>query len=150
MKDAIHVATMDVWSLIELLPRTFVKFVSGNQVKACASSEAQGIICPWELGKSDKSPFRYTIWLRPGLVTGMRHEWTCEAIEKEGMGLSYLEELAERNGQSLEEFVELMRDCSEESCYVDEDISSDIDGQRLQSELDTFGIIAPSYFRCSC
>ncbi len=80
-RDAVHVAVVPVMAAQVLSPGERVGLDGDG--KAMAKDEPIGIVDPflWE----DVQPGeRFWLWLTPGSITSLRHDWTHPAFEREG------------------------------------------------------------------
>jgi hypothetical protein len=81
-RDAIHVAVVPVTAGETLMPGDRVKFGFGDPDIAIRSlSKGIGIVDPF-LSVAVKAGERFWLFLYPGTVTSIRHDWTHPAFER--------------------------------------------------------------------
>lgn len=87
IRDAIHIAVVPVIADEELKPGTKVRLVDikvGLHDVAIAANERPylGVVDPY-LQSSVQRGERFWLYLNPGSIRGLRHEWTHPAFDKE-------------------------------------------------------------------
>lgn len=85
-RDAVHIAVMPVVAGEELQPGEKVRIKFGTTDVAMSAEyndDYVGLVdpflkCQWEVKVGQK----FWLWLRPGTITGLRHEWTHPVLDK--------------------------------------------------------------------
>lgn len=88
-RDAIHIAVAPVTAADKIAPGDWLKFAKvGDTENVCRCNETDGIgIADPFLTRVAFAGDRLWIYLRPGSVTSLRHEWTHPAFSAETMAL---------------------------------------------------------------
>jgi hypothetical protein len=81
VRDAVHVAIVSATASGVLMPGQWVR-IEGEHARASIPADAHGIVDPYLRTPVDSDQCCY-VCLVPGLVTGMRHQWECDAIDAE-------------------------------------------------------------------
>ena len=79
-RDAIHVAIMPVQVQGQAMSGDSVKFVGPHTVTRCTIGERVGIIDPF-LGVVVSHGDHVWLFLPPGSITSLRHDWTCPDVD---------------------------------------------------------------------
>ena len=79
-RDAVHVAVAPVFAAESLLPGQPVGFVAAGDVEhVCSRGEPVGIVDPFLKAPVRKGE-RFWLFLFPGSITGLRHDWRHPAF----------------------------------------------------------------------
>jgi hypothetical protein len=83
-RDAIHIAVAPVTAAEKLQPGERIGFVDGSMesVRGAPPESAMGIVDPF-LSEPVKKGQRFWVYLNPGSIRSLRHEWTHPAFEAE-------------------------------------------------------------------
>lgn len=84
-RDAVHVAIIPVVAAANMRRGDRVKLLPDNQIVKAGSGrpdDAHGIIDPFLPKATVKAGDRVYMVLLPGKVTGMRHHWKCEEVDR--------------------------------------------------------------------
>jgi hypothetical protein len=78
-RDAVHIAVAPVSSPARLVPGQHVRFVPGRTDQVVGGKGHKvGIVDPL-LGRPVEPGERFWLWLYPGSITSLRHDWTHAA-----------------------------------------------------------------------
>lgn len=80
-RDAVHIAIAPVEATEKLYPGQGISLVEGNPAQARANEEWDGIVDPF-LTSPVFPGQRFWMWMRPGSITSLRHEWTHPAFDE--------------------------------------------------------------------
>ena len=106
-RDAVHVAVAPVVASERMFPGDRILFVEGSTEKVrlvCMEETGIGIVDPF-LNQKVREGDRFFLWLYPGTITSLRHDWTHPAFEeaeslKSSSSKEWLEDFAEEVGVS--------------------------------------------------
>jgi hypothetical protein len=109
-RDAVHVAIAPVTATEKLHPGQGIVLVDGdpNRVKACGPDEWAGIVDPF-LTAPVFPDQRFWMWMRPGSITALRHEWTHPALDgdaKKQAAEAYIRKFADGVGDSYQTVID--------------------------------------------
>jgi len=79
-RDAIHVAVAPVEAADVLLPGQHVSLLEGRAVRVPTGQKTVGVVDPY-LTAPVKAGERFWLFLYPGSITSLRHEWAHPAFE---------------------------------------------------------------------
>lgn len=96
-RDAIHIAIMPVTVEEDCGPGQHVGFVYGSKtvVKRKPAEESIGVIDPY-IKKYVKKGSKVWLFMHPGTVTGMRHQWSHPGVDEPHVTMSESEEWLRR------------------------------------------------------
>lgn len=77
-RDAVHIAVIPVVAAVSMAPGALVGMAGGRAVHATGAA-AIGIVDPF-LTETVEEGQRFWLYLRPGSITSLRHEWTHPAF----------------------------------------------------------------------
>lgn len=85
-RDAIHIAVAPVIADEKLLPGERIGFVEGGNMRVCAMQDVDsiGIVDPF-LAKAVTVGQQFWMYLNPGSITSLRHDWTHPAFVVAGV-----------------------------------------------------------------
>lgn len=78
-RDAIHIAVAPVTASESLNPGEGIRFISGQSEIVESTSEPIGVVDPFLKGSVYKGQ-RFWMFLNPGSITSLRHDWTHPAF----------------------------------------------------------------------
>ena len=113
-RDAIHIAVIPVRVYEDLFPGTPVKFVSPGAVEKTTVTDSVGIIDPF-LPRKVKYGEKVYLFLKPNMVTDMRHEWRCPVIDVNLEEHPVIAEYTNKMGMTYPRFMEVMGDYYDEA-----------------------------------
>lgn len=159
-RDAVHIAVAPVEAAERLDPGTHVGFVSAGTVGR-ASPTKIGVIDPF-LREAVPRGARVWLFLYPGTITTLRHEWTHPAFQgvapETGRSALWIQEFAEDMNVTYEEMMEAARDWVRHGHHFSR--GGDFEGQQVPDEFwDHYqvvtGTLVPrerkeSFFSCAC
>jgi hypothetical protein len=107
-RDAVHIAVAPVVAKTRLKPGQHVGLVSRDEVGP--SKHPIGIVDPF-LKQPVQAGERFYLFLYPGSITSLRHEWTHPAFVgaefmEENESRKYIEQIAERLGYTYKRLME--------------------------------------------
>lgn len=115
-RDAVHVAIAPVEATEKLFPSQGVALVDGDQskVKSASSENWTGIVDPF-LTQAVYPGQRFWMWMRPGSITSLRHEWTHPALDgassdPKAAARARLDALAKEMGRTFDSMMAAARD----------------------------------------
>lgn len=167
-RDAIHIAVAPVIASEKLFPGMEVGFVDGSNERVTYRTEKRiGIIDPFLTGPVQPDQ-RCWLYLYPGSITSLRHEWSHPAFEGEetkpdytdlvAKSRAWLEEFAKSYGETYEDIIQHAEDYLESNTYWVEE--GRFEGESLPDEFwehyeKATGKEAPSedrgnFFSCAC
>lgn len=153
-KDAIHIAVLPVRAMDEFMPGEKVCLVNGTDAIKCNedSNTYHGVVDPYLLNTVKRGE-RFWLFMRPGSITSLRHDWTHPALIKESE--EWLRDFAERYkidyNQMIDGAVDGSGCCFGSSGYSEElddefwDHVENVTNQRLNRNHRE-----NTYFHCSC
>lgn len=105
-RDAVHIAVAPVVSAQRLQPGEWVGIdLDGN---ASTSAKSVGVVDPFLRVEVDKGQ-KFWLFLIPGSITSLRHDWIHPAFSEEERSAcdsrEYLQEWANRLGVTFDEFI---------------------------------------------
>ena len=166
-RDAVHVAVTPIEAGDTLAPGEWVCLKEGvaHKRRSWRDGEAVGFVDPC-LEEGVKAGQRFWLWLRPGSITSLRHNWTHPSLpeqpptsEQKQAAMKRMGEIGEHiGGFSAEQMVKYYADVATRG---DGCLPNDIDNYDAPAdfwevgELITGLVIAPAkkkdhYFRCAC
>lgn len=151
-RDAVHNAITPVTADQNLMPGSKVVLVGSEHVRAATGTEEwDGVIDPF-LTVPVLRGQRCWLWMKPGSITSLRHDWEHPAFKREAMTNSqqWLSDFADRNDHSLEEVMD-----AAESGYIGGDPGVEVPDEFWEHYERVTGAPVPakkrsSYFSCSC
>lgn len=114
-RDAVHVAIAPVTAGENLRQGQKVCLVGTDRVMAAASpQEWDGIVDPFLTAPVAQGQ-RFWLWMRPGSITSLRHDWTHPAMERADVADSrrWIERFADRVDHTVEEVMTAARSAAE-------------------------------------
>jgi len=131
-RDAIHVAVAPVEAGENLAVGQRVCLVNNVAVPEFVDNTAVGIVDPF-LPSQVRVGQTFWLFLFPGTITALRHEWTHPAFMNNSDAGKLLSDIADKIGCSREELVQRL------DIYADDDVGEDDEIQqglnRLQNEI---------------
>lgn len=130
-RDAIHIAVAPVIAGEKLSPGDHVGFLPDGRVGE-AAAEKIGAVDPF-LKKTVKAGERLWLFLYPGTISGLRHEWTHPAFKTPSYRLDgppseqWLRDYADKMGVDYDDLIQHARDYLDHSAYW-------IEGGRFEGE----------------
>jgi hypothetical protein len=109
-RDAVHIAIAPVEATEKLFPGQGVSLLEGGATRVAASADWDGIVDPF-LTTPVFPGQRFWMWMRPGSITSLRHEWTHPAFkpsasQREARAEVRLREMAPLVNMDFEEMIE--------------------------------------------
>jgi hypothetical protein len=163
-RDAIHIAVAPVEALEDLLPGQHVGVTGKENPVAARQSPHVGIVDPF-LRAAVKRGQKFWLYLYPGSITSLRHEWTHPSIAPEATKPAeptvsdlWMSQFADRVGTSVEDVIQHAKDYIQYGDYWCE--GGRFEGESVPDEFwDHFENITGrvvrerergSFFSCSC
>lgn len=157
-RDAIHIAVVPAIAG-EFLERGKWVSLSGRQSVAMADKHTGiGIVDPFLDEESVLEGQKFWLYLIPGTITSLRHDWTHPALEPKEPSVEWLIKWADGYGSSYTEVLDRAKDYLEYGEYWNE--GERFDGEWVPDEFwihyqIVTGTIVPedmrgSFFSCSC
>lgn len=122
--DAIHVAIAPMIAATELRPGAHVGFVgTGDTNKMEVNQAPVGIVDPF-LARPVRAGERFYLFLYPGTITSLRHDWTHPVIQARKMfdpnreALSWLRNFAEECGLTYNDLMDAAHDYVSNGNYL--------------------------------
>lgn len=166
-RDAIHVAVAPVIAACDLEPGESVRFVNGSTLEVTnTAGKTIGVVDPF-LKKTVEKGDRFWLFLQPGSITSLRHDWTHPAFKAQAIdentarikdAQAFMDHFAESIGSDSQEVI------NHATWYLDDD-EYWCEGGRFESqdlpdefwenyEILTGRPVPPSkqghFFSCSC
>lgn len=166
-RDAIHVAVVPVVAGEKLQPGTHVGLRDGKAVSF--PTQMFGVVDPF-LKRPVQEDQTFWLFLYPGSITSLRHEWTHpafpviypkseSALDPEGESRRWMEGFAHQVGYSYGELIERMTDViANDGGWVGDDDAqdrfNDVKTELLFHASRVIGVPMPNpenvYFSCAC
>lgn len=114
-RDAIHIAVAPVIAAEDLNPGEGINFsIKGGKTAVGKSSEPIGVVDPF-LKQPVKAGQEFWMFLNPGSITSLRHDWTHpsftrEAFEQDATSMAWLIEYGEEVDMTLKELLDTARE----------------------------------------
>lgn len=111
-RDAVHVAIAPVTATEKLHPGQGLVLVDGDPARVKAAvGEWIGIVDPFLMAAVFPEQ-RFWMWMRPGSITSLRHEWTHDALDtsKPDVAKEWMRAFADSVGDSYDFVMEGARD----------------------------------------
>ena len=131
-RDAIHVAVAPVKAGENLAVGQRVRLVNNIAVPEFEDNTAIGIVDPF-LPSQVRVGQMFWLFLFPGTITALRHEWTHPAFEQKANHESVLKQIASRIGCSFEGLLQRLDVYARGSCCDDDFIYEGLN--QLKDEL---------------
>lgn len=159
-RDAVHVAIAPVTANENLRPGQKVLLVDTASVIAAIGQEWDGIVDPFLTATVLKAQ-RFWMWMRPGSITSLRHDWTHPAFEGAAMNESrqWIEDFADQRNCGVDELMDAARRAAAEDhggwTWIDNSSSVELSSDFWRHFETATGTKVPAdrraeYFTCSC
>ncbi len=161
-RDAVHVAVAPVTAAYRLSPGQPVYFTGDGDEVGCGVRETIGIVDPFLPGPVFKGD-RFWMWLNPGSITSLRHDWTHPAFTAAvaqphssfAESKAWIEGFARREGLHYSDILKAAEAMHKEGNYYTLGTSVDVPAEFWDHyEVVTGEKVDPEdrseYFSCSC
>lgn len=163
-RDAIHIAIAPVEATEKLMPGQGINLVEGDntRVKSARGGTWSGIVDPFLQAPVLRGE-RFWMWMRPGSITSLRHEWTHPAFGPEvtrtyPASEQWIREWAEGYGVTYADMIEAAKEHLRSGEYFSR--GGTFEGENVPDEFWSHfervtGQVVPSddrnsFFSCSC
>lgn len=111
-RDAVHVAVAPVTAAMKLFPGQWCDIVKGEATLA-PEGKGAGIVDPF-LSMAVYPTQRFWLWMAPGSITSLRHEWSHPALDgmpddPKAKARAYIESVANQIGRTFESTMDAAR-----------------------------------------